>query len=202
MPRGLLYSIVLLGCGGVGKSALTIQLVNNKFLNEYDPTIEDSYRIQQCVDNEPCILDIMDTAGQEELGVMREQYMRSGEGFLLVFDLTNSRSFNDLKKIYESLKLVRENEDKLPIILIGNKCDLIDKRTIQKSVVENFANEICATYFETSAKNRINIEESFFEIIRLIRSLEALKTLSTSTSSSSEDIKTFKKTKKKLCLIM
>ena len=72
------YRMVVVGDGGVGKSALTIQFFQKLFVTDYDPTIEDSY-IQHCqVDNEWCVLDVLDTAGQEEFSAMREQYMRKG----------------------------------------------------------------------------------------------------------------------------
>ncbi len=58
-------------------------------MDEYDPTIEDSYRKQCVIDDEVALLDILDTAGQEEYSAMREQYMRTGEGFLLVYSITD-----------------------------------------------------------------------------------------------------------------
>lgn len=61
------YKCVIVGGGGVGKSALTIQLIQGHFVDEYDPTIEDSYRKQVTIDNETCLLDVLDTAGQEEV---------------------------------------------------------------------------------------------------------------------------------------
>ena len=76
------YKLVVVGGGGVGKSALTIQLIQSHFVSEYDPTIEDSYHKQCTLDGELVLLDILDTAGQEEYSAMREQYMRTGEGFL------------------------------------------------------------------------------------------------------------------------
>ncbi|XP_028841126.1 ras-related protein R-Ras isoform X2 [Denticeps clupeoides] len=83
------YKLVVVGGGGVGKSALTIQFIQSYFVSDYDPTIEDSYTKICNVDGKETRLDILDTAGQEEFGAMREQYMRSGEGFLLVFALNN-----------------------------------------------------------------------------------------------------------------
>ncbi|CAF89306.1 unnamed protein product, partial [Tetraodon nigroviridis] len=64
--------------------------------DEYDPTIEDSYRKQVVIDGETCLLDILDTAGQEEYSAMRDQYMRTGEGFLCVFAINNTKSFEDI----------------------------------------------------------------------------------------------------------
>lgn len=72
------YKIVVVGGGGVGKSALTIQFIQSQFVDEYDPTIEDSYRKQCVIDGETALLDVLDTAGQEEYSAMREQYMRTG----------------------------------------------------------------------------------------------------------------------------
>ena len=85
--------------GGVGKSALTIQLIQNHFVEEYDPTIEDSYRKQVVIDGETCLLDILDTASQEEYSAMRDQYMRTGEGFLIVFAVNNAKSFEDITQV-------------------------------------------------------------------------------------------------------
>uniref|UniRef100_A0A915HWJ3 Uncharacterized protein n=1 Tax=Romanomermis culicivorax TaxID=13658 RepID=A0A915HWJ3_ROMCU len=69
------YRLVVLGIGGVGKSALIVQFVQGHFLVDYDPTIEDSYVKQYCVDGSLCKIDLIDTAGQEEFGAMREQYL-------------------------------------------------------------------------------------------------------------------------------
>ena len=69
---------------GVGKSALVIRFVSDHFVDEYDPTIEDSYRKQFLIDDAACLLDILDTAGQEEYSAMRDQYMRTSEGFVIV----------------------------------------------------------------------------------------------------------------------
>uniref|UniRef100_A0A4W5RC75 RAS related 2 n=1 Tax=Hucho hucho TaxID=62062 RepID=A0A4W5RC75_9TELE len=86
------YRLVVVGGGGVGKSALTIQFIQSYFVTDYDPTIEDSYTKQCVIDERAARLDILDTAGQEEFGAMREQYMRTGEGFLLVFSVTDRGS--------------------------------------------------------------------------------------------------------------
>ena len=100
-----------LSAGGVGKSALTIQLIQNHFVDEYDPTIEDSYRKQVVIDGETCLLDILDTAGQEEYSAMRDQYMRTGEGFLLVFAVNNAKSFEDISQYREQIKRVKDAEE-------------------------------------------------------------------------------------------
>ena len=77
--------LAVVGAGGIGKSALTIYFCKRYFMDEYDPTIEDAHRIQITLDEMVCVLDILDTAGEEEYSVMRDQYLRIGEGFLAVY---------------------------------------------------------------------------------------------------------------------
>jgi len=114
---------------GVGKSALTIQFIQSHFITEYDPTIEDSYRKQVVIDKSVALLDILDTAGQEEYSAMREQYMRTGEGFLLVYSVTSRDSFENLKKFFSLILRVKDS-NQFPMIIVGNKCDLTDSRQV------------------------------------------------------------------------
>ena len=107
--------------GGVGKSALTIQLIQNHFVDEYDPTIEDSYRKQVVIDGETCLLDILDTAGQEEYSAMRDQYMRTGEGFLCVFAIDNMKSFEDIESYRGQIRRVKDADD-IPMICKSSPC--------------------------------------------------------------------------------
>merc|ERR1712225_83155 len=123
------YKLVVVGGGGVGKSALTIQLINHHFMDEYDPTIEDSYRKQVIIDQETCLLDILDTAGQEEYSAMRDQYMRTGEGFLCVYAITSRSSFEEITAFREQILRVKD-ADAVPIMICGNKCDLESERQV------------------------------------------------------------------------
>lgn len=95
----------------------------------YDPTIEDSYRKQVVIDSETCILDILDTAGQEEYTAMRDQYMRVGQGFLLVFAVNNPKSFADIDRYREEIRRLKDS-DHIPMVLVGNKCDLTSRQVI------------------------------------------------------------------------
>ena len=162
------YKAVIVGGGGVGKSALTIQLIQNHFVDEYDPTIEDSYRKQLCVDEEVCLLDILDTAGQEEYAAMRDQYIRSGEGFLMVYSVTSRISFNEIVGFREQI-LRTKDEDSVPMVIAGNKIDLVTERQITKEEGETLARGFGCSFLEVSARSRINVEEVFFELIRAIR---------------------------------
>ncbi|SCU81711.1 LAFA_0C06700g1_1 [Lachancea sp. 'fantastica'] len=162
------YKLVVVGGGGVGKSALTIQLIQSHFVDEYDPTIEDSYRKQVVIDDKVSILDILDTAGQEEYSAMREQYMRTGEGFLLVYSVTSRTSFDELMTYYQQILRVKD-ADYVPVFLVGNKSDLEDERQVSYEEGMSLAKQFSAPFMETSAKQAINVEESFYGLVRLVR---------------------------------
>ncbi|WBW74014.1 GTPase Ras1 [Schizosaccharomyces osmophilus] len=162
------YKLVVVGDGGVGKSALTIQLIQSHFVDEYDPTIEDSYRKKCEIDGEGALLDVLDTAGQEEYSAMREQYMRTGEGFLLVYNITSRSSFDEINTFYQQILRVKD-KDNFPVVLVANKCDLESERVVSRAEGEALARSMKCIYVETSAKLRLNVEESFYSLVRTIR---------------------------------
>lgn len=111
------------------KLALTIQFIQFYFVTDYDPTIEDSYTKHCVIGYRAAWLDILDTAGQEEFGAMREQCMMTGKGFLLVFSVTDRGSFEEIYKFQRQILRVKDR-DEFPMILIGNKADLDHQRQI------------------------------------------------------------------------
>jgi len=165
---GRICNLVTLGIGGVGKSALTIQFVQDKFIKDYDPTIEDSYRKQVTVDNKVSMLNIWDTAGQEEYEALQDGYIREADGFIIVYSITDTRSFNSVSKLHKKIYRVRESSHE-PIIIIGNKCDLDVNREITTAEGVKLAEELNCHFMEASAKAKICVEEAFFDIIRQIR---------------------------------
>jgi len=166
--KSLEYKLVVLGGGGVGKSALTIRLVTDNFLDEYDPTIEDSYRKQVMIDDETALLDILDTAGQEEFSSMQDQWMRDGKGFLLVYNITSRQTFDEVSVLYDKILRTKDAE-KVPLVLVGNKCDLASERAVDFNDGKALADKWGCGFFETSAKAKINNEACFFELVREIR---------------------------------
>ncbi|KAJ8260419.1 hypothetical protein GJAV_G00181880 [Gymnothorax javanicus] len=158
------YKLVVLGSGGVGKSALTVQFVQGIFVEKYDPTIEDSYRKQVEVDGQQSMLEILDTAGTEQFTAMRDLYMKNGQGFALVYSITAQSTFNDLQDLREQILRVKDTED-VPMILVGNKCDLEDERVVGKEQGQNLARQWnhCA-FLESSAKSKINVLDIFYDL--------------------------------------
>src|SRR3989338_8821361 len=110
-----------------------------------------------------CMLEILDTAGTEQFTAMRDLYMKNGQGFVLVFSIIALSTFNELPDLREQILRVKDT-DNVPMVLVGNKCDLSDQRVITteqgKELAQRFGN--CA-YLETSAKTKVNVNEIFFE---------------------------------------
>lgn len=93
--------------------------------------VKDSYRKQCVIDDEVALLDVLDTAGQEEYSAMREQYMRTGEGFLLVYSINSRQSFEEILTFQQQILRVKD-KDYFPIIIVGNKCDLDGERVVSR----------------------------------------------------------------------
>jgi len=158
----------MLGNGGVGKSAITFRFVQNKFVESYNPTIEDSYRKQIKVDGSTIVLDILDTAGQEEYTELREVYMRGGEGFIIVYSITDKKSFQEVSEFRDRTLRVKDT-DRVPMILVGNKSDLDHARLVSKDEAETTAKEWGIPWIETSAATGMNCDEIFQIIAREVK---------------------------------
>lgn len=162
------YKLVVLGSGGVGKSALTVQFVQSIFVEKYDPTIEDSYRKQVEVDGQQCMLEILDTAGTEQFTAMRDLYMKNGQGFLLVFSITSTVTLNDLHDLRDQILRVKDGEN-VPMVLVGNKCDLEDERMVSREQGMELSQQWGGKpFYETSARFKINVDEVFYDLVRQI----------------------------------
>lgn len=162
------YKLVVLGSGGVGKSALTVQFVQGIFIEKYDPTIEDSYIKQVEVDGHDCVLEIVDTAGTEQFTAMRDLYMKNAQGFVLVYSITAQSTFNDLTDVREQILRVKDTDD-VPMVLVGNKCDLEDDRVVGQDQGLNLARRFNnCSFVETSAKAKIAVNDLFFDLVRQV----------------------------------
>lgn len=120
------------------------------------------------MDAETCFLDILDTAGQEEYAALRDGYMRNGQGFLLVFNIIERKSLEELNQFRDHILRVKD-KDAVPIVMIGNKCDLESERQVSKQEGQNVAQGWSVPFFEASAKANINVHESFYELVREVR---------------------------------
>ncbi|KAI9340989.1 small GTPase superfamily [Pilaira anomala] len=169
------YKLVVLGSGGVGKSALTVQFVQSIFVEKYDPTIEDSYRKQVEVDGQQCMLEILDTAGTEQFTAMRDLYMKNGQGFLLVFSITSTVTLNDLFGLRDQILRVKDGEN-VPLVIVGNKCDLEEERVVSREQSMELSQQWGGKpFYETSARFKINVDQVFYDLVRQINRQLPLK---------------------------
>ncbi|XP_026313983.1 ras-related protein Ral-a isoform X2 [Hyposmocoma kahamanoa] len=160
-----LHKVIMVGSGGVGKSALTLQFMYDEFVEDYEPTKADSYRKKVVLDGEEVQIDILDTAGQEDYAAIRDNYFRSGEGFLCVFSITEPESFDATQEFREQILRVK-NDENIPFLLVGNKSDLADKRRVPLEACRERATHWQVPYVETSAKTRDNVDKAFLTLIK------------------------------------
>ncbi|CAM9341886.1 ras-related protein Ral-A-like [Petromyzon marinus] len=163
-----LHKVIMVGSGGVGKSALTLQFMYDEFVEDYEPTKADSYRKKVVLDGEEVQIDILDTAGQEDYAAIRDNYFRSGEGFLCVFSICEHESFAATSELREQILRVKEDES-IPFLLVGNKSDLEERRQVSVEEARSRADQWGVSYVETSAKTRANVDKVFFDLMREIR---------------------------------
>jgi len=183
------YKIVVVGGGGVGKSAITVQFISHHFVESYDPTIEDSYRKQKHVDGEVAHIFLLDTAGQEEYSCMTEMWLRGANGYLVAYSVTSNTSLHEANNYLQKIERIRDCDlNGFAITIFGNKCDLEEQREVPPECGRKLAQKYGIAFFEGSAKLRTNIDEAFDEIVRRIRK-ETKPTLE-------------KKLKKKKCTIL
>ncbi|CAN9148805.1 unnamed protein product [Alternaria alternata] len=174
-----LYKLVVLGDGG---------LCLNHFVETYDPTIEDSYRKQVQIDGQSCMLEVLDTAGQEEYIALRDQWIRDGEGFVLVYSISSRSSFARIQRFHSQIQRVKETAmagsptypgspisasapmfGQAPVMLVGNKCDRVTEREVSTQEGQALAKELGCDFVEASAKNCVNVEKAFFDVVRQLR---------------------------------
>ena len=132
------------------------------------------------------MLEVLDTAGQEEYTALRDQWIREGEGFVLVYSISSRSSFGRIKRFHHQIQRVKESvasspsypgsplaaassQMPVPIMLVGNKSDRVSEREVSKQEGHALARELGCEFVEASAKNCINVEKAFYDVVRIKR---------------------------------
>ena len=129
------------------------------------------------------MLEVLDTAGQEDYVSLRDQWIRDGEGFVLVYSISSRASFIQLKSFYNQIRRVKEScgsptypgspvvdsYGPSPIMLVGNKCDRVTEREVSTQEGTALARELGCEFVEASAKNCVNVEKAFYDVVRQLR---------------------------------
>ncbi|OBZ86152.1 putative Ras-related protein Rab7 [Choanephora cucurbitarum] len=163
--------VIILGDSGVGKTSLMNQYVNKKFSNQYKATIGADFLTKEVlVDDRLVTMQIWDTAGQERFQSLGVAFYRGADCCVLAYDVNNSRSFESLDQWRDEflVQASPRDPDRFPFVLLGNKIDVEEGRRMitQKRAMSWCQSKGNVPYFETSAKEAINVEQAFQTIAK------------------------------------
>jgi small GTP-binding protein len=155
-----LFKCVIIGDSGVGKSNIFTRFMKDEFSLDSKATIGVEFSAKNVTVQDKVIkTQVWDTAGQERFRALAKSYYRGAVGCLLIYDITNYGSFQNLEKW---LKEVKDHaEPHLTVLLIGNKCDLEENRAVKQEEAAEFAEKNGLGFLETSAKDNKNIDVAF-----------------------------------------
>ena len=161
------YRIMVLGESKVGKTSLIKRYTKDQFGGIYLTTVGMDFQDKIIdIEDKKIRLQIWDTAGQERFRNVTKSYFQSSDGFVLVYEIIDSQSLENLKFWIEQIKINgKENPN---LILVGNKCDLANERKVSNEEGENFAKKYNIKFFEASAKDGTNVNELFFYLGKTI----------------------------------
>ena len=159
--------LVTLGDSKVGKTSLVVRYMDDEFNVNYLSTMGIDFKAKKIKlpNNEEIKVKISDTAGQERFKSIASNYMKKANGIILVYDITDRISFQNIDNWVESIN--QESENSKPIILIGNKSDRISDRKVEKTEGEELAKNCCGgiKFYETSCKTGENVENAINDLI-------------------------------------
>ncbi|KAG1829498.1 rab-type small GTP-binding protein [Suillus fuscotomentosus] len=160
-----LIKLLLIGDSGVGKSCLLLRFCDDAWTPSFITTIGIDFKIRTIeLDGKRIKLQIWDTAGQERFRTITTAYYRGAMGILLVYDVTDERSYNSIRTWHANIE--QHASEGVNKILIGNKSDWTDKRAVPEIQGRALADELGMKFMETSAKANEGVEEAFFTLAR------------------------------------
>ena len=163
----ILFKIILVGDTSVGKTNIINKYIKNEFREDFYATIGVEFSHKKfVVENRKIKAQIWDTAGQERYKAITRAYYKGAKGAFIVYDITRKETFDDVDKWRN--ELISSCNQEITVMLIGNKCDLEDQREISKEQGEEKARSMNASFFETSALSKVNIDDIFNEIVNNI----------------------------------
>jgi len=188
-PDDMVLKLILVGDSGVGKSCLLKAFMGDPFKGVYTSTIGVDFEIKPMIVNGKTVnLQIWDTAGQERFRTITTSYYRSADAIMLVFDLCDEKTFSNLEAWMEDVRLYSQKG--VEIVLIGNKCDLAEERCVEFKEAKAYAEKQGFTYFETSAKTKINVDKAITKLTQTVyekkvAAIDRLHGVSSSSNGSS-----------------
>lgn len=163
-----LIKLLLIGDSGVGKSCLLLRFSDDSFTQSFITTIGIDFKIRTIeLDGKRIKLQIWDTAGQERFRTITTAYYRGAMGILLVYDVTDDKSFGNIRNWIRNIE--QHATESVNKMLIGNKCDMVDKKVVDTADGQKLADEYGIKFMETSAKNSINVDKAFITLAKDIK---------------------------------
>ncbi|KAK3682250.1 small G-protein Ras2 [Podospora appendiculata] len=163
-----LHYLVVLGDDGVGKTELVKQFLD-PYVEDYDPTLIAADRKHEIVDGQPCVIEPKDVSCHEEYLPMREMYIRTGNGFVIVYSITCRSSFEQVLRHYVQAMRMDKWPGPRPAILVGNKSDETALWKVSFEEGRALARELGCQFVEMSARDLVNVKETFHRLVRAIR---------------------------------
>ncbi|MHA1124578.1 MAG: Rab family GTPase [Candidatus Heimdallarchaeota archaeon] len=180
-----LFKVIIVGAGKVGKTSLTIRFAEDRFRESYLPTLGVDFLTKNLsIGDKKIKLQLWDTGGQEFVISLLPFYYTGAHGGVLVYDITNRNSFNSLDYW---LKQIRQNAGDIPLVLAGNKIDILEQRKVTEEEGRAFAESKNLLYLETSAKTGISIPDLFDNLVKVIVSKEDKKTKKSKTEEKDDE---------------
>ncbi|KAI3444373.1 hypothetical protein Pfo_001038 [Paulownia fortunei] len=176
---GYVFKVVVIGDSAVGKTQLLSRFAKNEFCLDSKSTIGVEFQTRTVnIKSKVIKAQIWDTAGQERYRAVTSAYYRGALGAMLVYDVTKRQSFDHVARWVEELRAHADNS--IVIMLVGNKADLVDLRTVPTEDAVEFAENQGLYFFETSALSGDNVETAFFKLLEEIHSVVSKKALDSS----------------------
>lgn len=192
------FKLIIIGNSSVGKSKIVTRFCENKYTEESKATVgTEFYSKSFQINNKIVKTNFWDTAGQEKFSAMTKAYYRNSHGAIIVYDITNKKSFEDVDNWIKQAKTYGGKN--CALLLIGNKCDLQDKRAVPEEEALEKAKLNNAAFMETSAAESINVREAFYRIIKEIyyTNVSSEQTQSNSTEKVTSGVSLNNTTKEK-----
>ncbi len=160
--------VITLGDSGVGKTNFIFRFIDDKFSLNYFSTygIDTKFKNVKLDNGSEIKFKIFDTAGQERFKSISQNYIKKANGVLLMYDISDEASFNNIENWMQNIQ--DNSGNKMCIVLVATKCDLVEERVVSKESGEKLAEKYGIHFYETSSKDNINIEKSFYDIAEQI----------------------------------
>ncbi|XP_047451938.1 ras-related protein Rab-8B-like [Mugil cephalus] len=194
-----LFKLLLIGDSGVGKTCLLFRFSEDSFNTTFISTIGIDFKIRTIeLDGKRVKLQIWDTAGQERFRTITTAYYRGAMGIMLVYDICNEKSFENIKNWIRNIEEHASSD--VEKMILGNKCDMTDRRQVSKDRGEKLAIDYGVKFLETSAKSGLNVEEAFYTMGRDILHNLSSKTADNNAGGSGKPVKITDKKSKRIKL--